>query len=786
MRFPSMYRLICLFAFCLTAGSAHAVYEKKDGFPWNLPLFGYHDKPIFDALPEGSFMMNVGPTGIRAKITHENPSFFTVKFVFPNSPAAGKIKAGDIIVGANNHVMDVPHQFGRRTVSGWAGPMEEMAKLIEDSQGKQGNLELMVWQGGDRNKAKKVMIKIRPVGRFSKTFPFNCERSDKLMIELCDFLVKEYEREHKFGRPHANGAAILALMASGQNKYSNLIRQIMSRYPDKRYSSENGGGFPTWGWGYDGIVMGEYYRLTKDKSLIPAMESLAVAYRDGQDWSTGGYMHKPYPFITQRIASGGPKGYGSMSQPGGLAMIAQSIFEHNGLNYDEACYQRIHQAFLRSVGANGEIGYGFKAWDHAVIKLKGDSIEHAKQQDARGIGYYVQTGMEGLKNFDVIWPTPNDPRYKPLDWIVKESNNVRSYVTNKNELVLVRDMSLSEPKVPFKHNGRRTGHYGRSGQGAIAHAIGSAQHPAWRLLATHMAQSCANSPDSIFDGHASTLMHTLWGSLGASFGGEKAFQHYMNGIKWWFIMGQTHDGGFVPMPGRDYASTDHVYATRVMPSATAALILSVKEHKLLITGASTNMAKRPKKDDDPKEAKNPRRTASREVDLSMLGSDFTVQHCESEARLLAGKTPYARILESLDKKAEQDNEQGQEAAEFARRLRAWLNEQTIAIIREADEKPAQVLAHASAQVRRMAGVPNANVILAHAKLEYAGNDADTRTLARYVEQFDKVSEQVAERGPNSASTTSKKQLRVLLERYVQKPGLSSRLRDEAMGMLSRL
>ena len=35
-------------------------------------------------------------------------------------------------------------------------------------------------------------------------------------------------------------------------------------------------------------------------------------------------------------------------------------------------------------------------------------------------------------------------------------------------------------------------------------------------------------------------------------------------------MGQTHDGGFVPMPGRDYASTDHVYATRVMPSAIAA------------------------------------------------------------------------------------------------------------------------------------------------------------------------------------------------------------------------
>jgi hypothetical protein len=60
----------------------------------------------------------------------------------------------------------------------------------------------------------------------------------------------------------------------------------------------------------------------------------------------------------------------------------------------------------------------------------------------------------------------------------------------------------------------------------------------------------------------------------------------MDGIKWWFIMAQAHDGGFVVMPGRDYASTDHVYATRNFPSACAALILSVKEKRLQITGAA--------------------------------------------------------------------------------------------------------------------------------------------------------------------------------------------------------
>lgn len=38
-------------------------------------------------------------------------------------------------------------------------------------------------------------------------------------------------------------------------------------------------------------------------------------------------------------------------------------------------------------------------------------------------------------------------------------------------------------------------------------------------------------------------------------------------------------------PGRDYASTDHVYGTRNYPTACAALILSLKEKHLQITGA---------------------------------------------------------------------------------------------------------------------------------------------------------------------------------------------------------
>lgn len=776
----------CLLLFLLTfliVSPAAAVYEKQDGFPWNLKLHGYHDQPIADKLGEG-FFMNVGPTGIRAQITHQHPSAFTVRFVFDKSPAAGKIKAGDVIVGANGFYMTTAHQFGRRTVTGWDGPMTGMAKLIEDAQGKDGKLELIVWPNGSKKDEKKVEIQIKAVGKFSKTFPYNCERSDKLMIELCDFLVQEYEREGKFGRPHAHGAAILALMASGENKYSKIIRHVMSQYEGKRYDPENGGGFPTWGWGYDGIVMGEYYMLTKDKSLIPAMQSLAAAYRDGQDWSTGGYMHKPYAYITRRIASGGPKGYGSMSQPGGLAMVAQSIFEQAGLKFDEECYQRIHQAFLFDVGSNGEIGYGFKQWDHAVIEVLGDSRDNVKNK--RGVGFRLPGGMEGIDEFKVVWPTKADPRYKPVDWIKKESKTVRAYITNKNQLVLIRDMSQKSPTKPMQHSGRTAGHYGRSGLGAIAHSIGSKAHPEWKYLAQHLGQSCANSPNAIFDGHASTLMHTHWGSLGAFHGGEKGFRHYMDGIKWWFIMGQTHDGGFVPMPGRDYASTDHVYATRVMPSAIAALILSVKEAKLQITGASSSFVPPIGESQDTDGASQPSQASQAALHTRVLGSDVVLKHCQAPAKMLDGTTPYARIFAALNSVSAKGEEQSAEAERFADKLRAWLVARNNELIEHALTQPAKALARSGDHLRRLNGTDDLGADTARAIIEMIGEDANIRTLSRYFQQFDAITSEEAEGGATKVTTSRKQQLVGLIERFMDEPGVSGRLLKEAQGLLNTI
>lgn len=610
----------------LALASASAVYEKKDGWPWTLKLHGWHDREVAEELGAGWFL-NLGPTGIRARITQQHPKYLTVKYVFKDSPANDLIHIDDIIVGANGKTMDVAHKFGRRGDLGWDGPMVEMSKLIEDSQGAGGELALIVWPGGDSSAEKTVTLRIDPIGRFAESWPFDCPRSDKLLTELCDFLVSEYDRTGKFeSRPHTHGAAVLALLAANDAKYDSLVKKVMKGYESKRYDPNHSAGFPVWAQVHDGIVMGEYYLLNRERALEEPMKSLAHCL-DNSVWpTTGGLSHKPFAAIQRRMADGGPKGYGAMAKPAGLGMLALSLFKEAGLPYAPDSYERIHEAFLDSAGTSGQIDYGFKGWDHVVIELKESGASPKNSPD--GIGYECKEGLRDAGKYTITWPTKEDPRYSSTAWVKSEIETNRVFDKGGNSRLVVRNMSPEEPTKPFKHDGGGFKHHGRSGAGALAHAIGNKQQQSWKHLSDLMATGCANSGRQLMDGHASTHMHVLWGSLGAALADPEDFRNYLEDIRWWMIMAQTHNGGFVVMPGRDYASTDHVYGTRNFPTACAALILSLKEKRLRITGATgTAAGKTPSRQSS---AQRPARSVADEkralLDRSLLSSLAELSH----------------------------------------------------------------------------------------------------------------------------------------------------------------
>ncbi|MFT6862968.1 MAG: hypothetical protein ACJAVK_001529, partial [Akkermansiaceae bacterium] len=308
-------------------GSSSAIMERGD-YPWGTSLRSFYDQEMTEELGDVRWLLNLGPTGIRARIYPDKPDELAVKFVFQdaNSPAKGLINSGDIIIGANGKKFKTSHRFGRnlRGGGGWDGPMLELAGHLEDSQGKDGKLELIIHPGGSRTTQETVTLELRQVGRFAPTFPYRCERSDQMLEELCDFMVMDYKssnwkKANTFhGGPHGHAHQLLGLMGSGIPKYDKLVKENMSRYYGKTYNAA-GGGFAMWGWGFDAIVMGEYYLLTQDRKLKPAMESLAEAMPQGCHNGDGIYTHRSQ--INLRVT--GRKPYAAIS---GLQMVGMSLF----------------------------------------------------------------------------------------------------------------------------------------------------------------------------------------------------------------------------------------------------------------------------------------------------------------------------------------------------------------------------------------------------------------------------------------------------------------------------
>ena len=582
-----------------------AVVLDEGDYPWSMSANHVLDKPVRDKYPNGSFLFNLGPTGLRARINPETPTQFLIKFVFQDdqSPARGIVNIGDVVVGANGKLFEVPYRFGRNGIKGWDGPPNDLARHIEDSQGADGNLSLIIWPGGDKAKQTNVVIPLKPIGRFSKTYPTDCPRSEKMLEELCQFMVSEYERDNNFGRIHVKTHSVLSLMASGISKHEPLIKQIVSGYAKNRYSFMDGG-FTTWNWGFDGILMGEYYHRYKDKNLIPAIESLVDCYQHGQtsvggeNYAGGIYTHRTYPVIT--VA--GDKPYASIAAISSLGMCAMSLFKSEGLKYNEEVYQDIHQNFLRTSKPEGAtIAYAFddlgpKLSDeisnrHAVITLDNP----AEALSGKGPGFAVPTGMKKITKYKLFWPTKADPRWKPTEWVENERELNVVIELKDNMRVVFRNhpqgklQLVPEPTAPY-HTTVGSRHIMPTGIGAAAHLIGS-KEKSWQWFGKHCANTAALTYDDAFSGHGGGQLHGFWMTVGAANADEDKQRKFLDHMKTFLVLSQTHNGGMIIQPwnrDRPGANSDVGYGSRELPSATAALMLSMHKKKLRIMGLGSS------------------------------------------------------------------------------------------------------------------------------------------------------------------------------------------------------
>ena len=601
------FAVVCLIM--LSTQSLYALHQGGNDLPYGQRMGHPLDAPVNEALGKRAFMMNLGPTGIRADIMPAYPKEFKVKFVFQDShsPAKGLIKPGDHIIGAGGKKFKNPHGFHRkRGGRGWPGPPFELAHAIEAAQGSDGKLTLIVLEGGSKDKKKNVTLQLKPVGKFAPTWPWNCPRSDQLLKDLVDFMIVE-GNINRMGRHHLQIQGLLALWASGDKRAIPLVKARAKGLMRGRANYKSGG-MCTWRWGYDGIFLGEYYNMTKDKGVMPAVEALKLAYEYGQ-YSNGSYGHRP----RLSFLASGRKPYATMAAAGGICMLAQSTFKANGLPYSEKAYMQGHLGHLRTAGRNsgGGIAYGFapakqgRITDHAVLVL--EDISKVKMPEPRPYwpelgakGLPIEGGLNAVGKYTVEWPHPKDHRWRDgcIDWLEKEKDRVKVHFggdgLKKPDQVMawrdVPDRVASEPTGPYSTTAGGSHHMAGSAPGALAHFIGNKGNDPWNWLGKHMGTGCALSAGMLWDGHADAQIHAFFGALAAFRADEKDLRTFLDYTKTWIILSETHEprakGGLVEQPfGCQRNATCAISRGRTAYTHVAMAILSIPKRKLLITGA---------------------------------------------------------------------------------------------------------------------------------------------------------------------------------------------------------
>jgi hypothetical protein len=107
-------------------------------------------------------------------------------------------------------------------------------------------------------------------------------------------------------------------------------------------------------------------------------------------------------------------------------------------------------------------------------------------------------------------------------------------------------------------------------------------------------------------------LHAFWNVIGAGFADQDRQRVFLEYMKSFLIMSQTHNGGMIIQPwtrDRGGANTDPGYGPRILPTATAAILLALPLKRLQITGAALAQETNTSTNAKPKRTSSPTKSA---------------------------------------------------------------------------------------------------------------------------------------------------------------------------------
>lgn len=345
-----------------------AQVDYRGGHPW-----GQRARTGPDAEVPGWFY-HLGLTGIRAELVKDEPKALLVKHVFAGTPAAGRVKVGDLITGAAGRAFLHPHRNGYgMKVFGGHGPIAELAEALEKCQGKQGTgkLSLTLKRAGE---TAEVVLEIgKDYGSYSPDFPDQCPKSDRILGELLAYLAEQQREDGSFGDPVHNTFGALALMGSGEKRWLKAVERNL-RHVCRTIdgTSEQGRQYGLMNWTYMGaaITLSEYYLITKEAWVLPELQKIHAlleagqyldmsqinpkskethpgSYPKGPESSRGGWGHNP-----------GFEGYGPIAMITAQGAISYALMDRCGIKIDRNRLDAAYDFLGRGTAPNGYLWYG--------------------------------------------------------------------------------------------------------------------------------------------------------------------------------------------------------------------------------------------------------------------------------------------------------------------------------------------------------------------------------------------------------------------------------------------
>lgn len=278
-----------------------------------------------------------------------------VTLVDPTGPAAGKLNVGDVIVGIDGR------NFTRDA-------RRSLAEAINEAETERnaGRLPLKVWRpvspDATTGEELEVVINLPLMGSYSKTAPFNCPKTEKIIDNAV-----AYMKAHKDDllKPKEKGWLVyingLGLLATGRDDVMPMVRELAHGSllaDDETLSVDKHVSMMCWWWSYKTLFLCEYYLRTGDKAVLPTIRKHAIAIAMGQS-GAGTWGHTYAAKENTGYYHGHLGGYGAINQMGLTLMIVLPMAEKCGIDHPEvrAAIERGDDFFSYFIG-KGTIPYG--------------------------------------------------------------------------------------------------------------------------------------------------------------------------------------------------------------------------------------------------------------------------------------------------------------------------------------------------------------------------------------------------------------------------------------------